>query len=145
MLVVVFVYCFVTAMSWSFSPRIFPQAVAIVGVCLAFGALFNDIKGMSALRAGTAASDVVGVDGDYFRKSMYYLLWMVGVFLCTLAVGQFPALVLFVALYLKFWGHFGWKVIALYLIGAIAFLLIMFNQIVPVMWYEPEFLPSFFV
>ena len=70
---------------------------------------------------------------------------MVGIFVLTLAIGQFPTLVLFVILYLKFWGKFGWKVILIYTLGAIVFLLVMFNEVVPVLWYEPEHLPSFFV
>ena len=145
LLVAMFIYCFVEAMAWSFSPRVFPQTVAVVGVLLASGALFYDLKGMAAMRAGTAGEDVVGIDGRYFLKSMYYLSWMVGIFVSTMAIGQFPTLILFVGLYLKFWGDFGWKVIVFYTIGAIVFLLVMFNEIVPVLWYEPEYLPSFFV
>jgi cbb3-type cytochrome oxidase subunit 3 len=145
LLVALFVYCFVDAMQWSFGSRIFPQTVATAGFLLALGALFFDLKGRAALKAGTAASDVVGVDKPYVLKSLYYLSWLIGIFVLTLVIGQFPALVLFVILYLKFWGNFGWKVILYYTIGAIAFLLIMFNEIVPVMWYEPAHLPSFFV
>jgi TctA family transporter len=145
LLVALFVYCFVEASAWSFSPRVFPQTVAVIGVCLALGALFFDLKGVASMRAGTAGRDVVGVDRTYFLRSMYYLSWMVGIFVLTLAIGQFPTLVLFVGLYLKFWGNFGWKVILIYTIGAIIFLLGMFNEIVPVLWYEPPHLPSFFV
>ena len=145
LLVALFVYCFIDAMQWSFMSRIFPQTIATAGFLLALGALFFDLKGRAALKAGTAASDVVGVDKPYVLKSLYYLSWLIGIFVLTLVIGQFPALVLFVILYLKFWGNFGWKVILYYTIGAIAFLLIMFNEIVPVMWYEPAHLPSFFV
>ena len=80
------------------------------------------------MRAGTAGPDVVGIDGAYFRKSMYYLSWMVGIFVLTLIIGQFPTLILFIGLYLKFWGNFGWKVILGYMVGATIFLLVMFNR-----------------
>jgi len=140
----IFVYCFIEATAWSFSPRIFPHTVAIAGFILAGGALIFDLKGMAAMRAGTAGPDVVGIDGAYFRKSMYYLSWMVGIFVLTLIIGQFPTLILFIGLYLKFWGNFGWKVILGYMVGATIFLLVMFNEIVPVLWYEPAHLPSFF-
>ena len=62
LLVALFLYCFVDAMQWSFGSRIFPQTVATAGFLLAFGALLFDLKGRAALKAGTAASDVVGVD-----------------------------------------------------------------------------------
>ncbi len=145
LLVALFAYCFIEAMEWSFSPRVFPQTVSTIGFVLALGALFFDLKGRAALKAGTAAYDVVGVDGPYVLKSLYFLSWLIGIFLLTLVIGQFPTLILFVILYLKIWGGFGWKVILIYLICAVAFLLIMFNEIVPVLWYEPPHLPSFFV
>lgn len=145
LLIAMFAYCFVEAVPWSFSPKVFPQTVAIIGGFLALGALFYDVKGLSALRAGTAEPDVVGVDRPYILKSLYYLSWLVGIFVLTMVIGQFPTLILFVALYLKFWGNYGWKVILIYTIGAIIFLLVMFNEIVPVLWYEPPHLPSFFV
>ena len=70
---------------------------------------------------------------------------MLGIFLCTLVIGQFPTLILFVGLYLKFWGKFGRKVITIYVVSSAIFLYVMFNEIVPVLWYEPPHLPSVFV
>lgn len=145
LLIALFAYCFYEAIPWSFAPKVFPQTVATVGLILATGALIFDFKGLSAIRAGTAAADVVGVDRAYVLKSLYFLSWLVGIFVLTTIIGQFPTLVLFVILYLKFWGNYGWKIITIYAIGAVAFLLIMFNEIVPVLWYEPPYLPSFFV
>jgi TctA family transporter len=145
LLIVLFIYCFIEATAWTFSSKLFPQTVAIIGGFLAIGALFLDLKGLSALRAGTAAPGVVGIDKPYVLKSLYYLSWLIGIFVLTMAIGQFPTLVLFVILYLKFWGNYGWKLILCYTIGAIIFLLVMFNEIVPVLWYEPAHLPSFFV
>lgn len=145
LLIAMFAYCFIEATPWNLGPKMFPQTVAIIGGLLALGALFNDFRGLSSLRAGTASPDVVGVDKPYVLKSLYYLSWLIGIFVLTLAIGQFPTLLLFVILYLKFWGNFGWKVILIYTVGAIVFLLGMFNEIVPVLWYEPPHLPSFFV
>ena len=145
LLILLFIYCFYEAMAWSFSPKVFPQTVSTIGFVLAIGALTFDLKHLSALRAGTATPDVVGVDKAYVLKSLYFLSWLVGIFVLTLIIGQFPTLLLFVILYLKVWGNFSWKVILIYTISAIAFLLIMFNEVVPVLWYEPPHLPSFFV
>jgi putative tricarboxylic transport membrane protein len=144
-LLVIFSYCYYEAIPWGFSSKLFPHSVAIVGFCLAMGALITDFKTLKAIKAGTANPDVVGVDPAYVWKSMYFMSWMVGIFVSTIAIGQFPTLVLFVLLYLVFWGHYGWKIIVIYLIGTIAFLLGMFNEIVPVLWYEPSWLPNFFV
>tara|TARA_Y100001934_G_scaffold235816_1_gene286859 strand:- start:454 stop:2478 length:2025 start_codon:yes stop_codon:yes gene_type:complete len=145
LLIAIFAYCFYEAVPWTFSPKVFPQTVAITGLLLAFGALFYDLKGVSAIKAGTAASDVVGVEKEYVLKSLYFLSWLLGIFILTLIIGQFPTLLLFVILYLRIWGKYSWKLIVIYTLGATAFLLIMFNEIVPVMWYEPEHLPSLFL
>ncbi|MBK17756.1 MAG: hypothetical protein CMM52_02815 [Rhodospirillaceae bacterium] len=144
-LILLFVYCFYEAIPWSFSPKVFPQTVSVVGLILAIGALTFDLKGLSALRAGTAGRDVVGVDRTYFLKSLYFHGWLIGIFALTLLIGQFPTLLLFVILYLVIWGKFSWKVVLIYTIGAIVFLLVMFNEIVPVLWYEPPWLPSLFL
>jgi TctA family transporter len=144
-LVGIFIYTFWDASNWTFSSRLFPQTVAIMGLFLAGATLFFDLRSFSALRSGTAPPDVVGVDRAYFLKSLYFLVWMFGILMSTLAIGQFPTLLLFVGLYLKFWGKFGWKVILYYVTAALVFLLVMFNEIVPVLWYEPEYLPSLFM
>jgi putative tricarboxylic transport membrane protein len=144
-LLLIFSYCYYEAIPWNFAPKIFPHSVAVVGFCLAAGALFTDWKTLKAIKAGTASPDVVGVDRSFFWKSMYFMSWMVGILVLTMVIGQFPTLILFVLLYLVFWGKFSWKVAVLYLIGIIVFLLGMFNEIVPVMWYEPDWLPNFFV
>lgn len=144
-LVALFVYCFYEATQWGFASRVFPQTVAIVGVLLALGAVTTDFKGLALMRCGNAPADMVGVERSYLMRSLYFLSWMFGIFFSTVAIGQFPTLILFVGLYLKFWGNFGWKTIAIYVTGSIVFLLVMFNEIVPVLWHEPPWLPSFFV
>jgi TctA family transporter len=144
-LIGVFVYCFIEATDWGFTSRLFPQSVAVTGFILAGGALFFDMRSLSAMRAGTAPPDVVGMDKAYVYKSLYFLAWMIGILLCTLAIGQFPTLLLFVGLYLKLWGEFSAKTILIYVVCAAIFLLGMFNEIVPVLWYEPDYLPSLFL
>ena len=144
-LMALFAYTYYEAIPWAFSSKLFPHSVSILGFLLAAGALLTDWKGLKAMKAGTAAPDVVGVDPGYFWKSMYFMSWMLGIFFLTMVIGQFPTLVLFVLLYLVFWGKYSWKIIVLYLIGTVAFLIGMFNEIVPVLWYEPDWLPSFFV
>jgi TctA family transporter len=141
-LVFVFTYCYFDAMAWTFSSKLFPQTVAIIGFFLAGGALFFDLRGVAAMRRKTAPDDFVGVDRPYLYKSLYFLAWMFGIFFSTMAIGQLPTLLIFVGLYLKFWGEFSWKTIAIYVICSAIFLLVMFNWIVPVLWYEPEYLPN---
>lgn len=145
LLIIIFAYCFYEATSWTFSSRLFPHVASATGFLLAIAALTTDLKGMALMRSGNAPKDFVGVDRAYLARSLYFLSWMLGIFLCTLAIGQFPTLVIFVGVYLKVWGNFGWKVIFWYVLGSIIFLLVMFNEVVPVLWYEPSHLPSFFV
>ena len=54
-------------------------------------------------------------------------------------LGQFVALLLFVVLYLKFWGKFGWRMITLYTVLSAVMLYTLFNMVVPVLWYESPF------
>ena len=115
--------------------------MAITGFILGFGALVFDFKALKEMRSQTTTDIYEKIDLPYVGRSLYFMLWLVGIFLVTYGIGQFPALILFVCLYLKYWGNYSWKIIGLYFVGSVVFLLVMFNEIVPVMWYEPAFLP----
>jgi len=131
-----FLYAFWEAIPWTFTVKLFPQAVATVGGLLAISTVVRDFRVNAALRAGTAPEAVQYADVPLLRRGAYFLLWLLGVLLVTLALGQFVTLLLFVALYLKFWGRFGWKMISIYTIASAGFLYLLFNEIVPVMWHE---------
>ncbi len=139
--VVVFVAAYIESVNWGFTTRLFPQTVAITGFILGFGALVFDFKALKEMRSQTTTDIYEKIDLPYVGRSLYFMLWLVGIFLVTYGIGQFPALILFVCLYLKYWGNYSWKIIGLYFVGSVVFLLVMFNEIVPVMWYEPAFLP----
>jgi hypothetical protein len=135
----IFVYAFWEAQPWTFTVKLFPQAVAAVGFVLAFGTIIRDARLSSALRAGTAPDAVLPPDKPYLLRGAYFIAWMFGVLFVTLLLGQFVTLLLFVVLYLWIWGGFGWRMIGVYTAASAAFLYVLFNEIVPVAWHESPF------
>ena len=138
-MLVIFVYAFQEATAWTFSPRVFPHAVTVTGFILALVVVLKDITGLRQLRAGTADAGILRPDRAYLLLGVKFMAWMFGVVGVTLVLGQFLTLLLFVALYLRIWGKFGWRLIAVYTACSGIFLYVLFNMIVPVMWHESPF------
>ena len=143
LLLVVFAYAFWEAAGLRLSPRMFPHTVVIAGFVLAAIVLLHDVVGLGRLRAGTAAAGLLHPDWPYLRLGVKFLAWLFAVVLCTMVLGQFMTLLLFVALYLRIWGGFGWRLIAPYVLASAVFLYVLFNMIVPVLWYESPFFSLF--
>ncbi len=135
----IFLYAIWEALPWSFTVKLFPQTVAIVGLALAAGTIFRDLRMRAALAAGTAPDGVLHADRAYLLKGVYFFAWLVAIVLVTLVLGQFLTLLLFVALYLRYWGKFGPTLIGIYTAASAAFLYLLFNEIVPVAWHESPF------
>jgi hypothetical protein len=142
-MLILFVYAFVEATAWKFGPRVFPHSVIVVGVLLASMVVLRDIQALRQLRAGTAAPDVLRPDHTDLLLGVRFIAWLFGIVGATLILGQYVALLLFVALYLKVWGKFGWRLIAVYTGASATFLYVLFNMIVPVMWHESPFYSLF--
>jgi NADH:ubiquinone oxidoreductase subunit 6 (subunit J) len=77
------------------------------------------------------------------RRGVWFYLWLVGIVVGTLVIGQFVMLLVFVAAYLRIWGKEDWKTIVLYTIGAGIVLYVLFSLVVPVMWHESPFFELF--
>jgi hypothetical protein len=135
----VFAYAIVEALPWSFTVKLFPMSVAIAGFILAAGAIVRDVHLSAALKAGTAPAGVQHADREYLLKGVHFFAWLLGILLVTLLLGQFLTLLLFVVLYLRIWGGFGPKIIGIYTVTSATFLYLLFNEIVPVAWYESPF------
>jgi hypothetical protein len=142
-MMIAFVYAYAESTAWKFGPSIFPQTAVTVGFLLAGIVVFQDIRALRRLRAGTAAADVLRPDRPYLLLGVKFMAWMFGIVAGTLVLGQYVALLLFAALYLKIWGKYGWRLITPYVIASGVFLYTLFNVIVPVMWHESPFYALF--
>jgi hypothetical protein len=67
----------------------------------------------------------------------------VSVLLATLLLGQFVSLILFVTIYLWFWGKYHWWIIGVYSLLSVIGLYGLFQPVVPVIWYPSPFFALF--
>lgn len=82
-------------------------------------------------------------DGGGLGRGLLFYLWLIGILVGTLVIGQFLALLAFVALYLLIWGKAKPWIVALYTLGCAVVLYVIFNLVVPVLWHESPFFELF--
>lgn len=103
---VLFVYVVIETRSYPNAARLFPQAVAYVGVLLSVLALWRVIRPPSpaASRGGLQFSGDLPSDYEDDGEGAHplpYLLWTIGYFTLIAIFGFFPATVAFVAAFLR--------------------------------------------
>lgn len=134
----VFVYAAVAALEWRANARLFPRVAALPAIPLVIVAAARDVRAVLARREAPAESDT-----RTLRLGGVFYAWLCGILLATLLIGQYLALLVFVVLYLRLWGKAGWIPIAVYTVASGAFLYLLFNLVVPVLWYESPYFSLF--
>jgi putative tricarboxylic transport membrane protein len=145
LLLVVFAGATVMALGWVAPARFMPLVATLPALALMVVIILRDAKalrGRRAIAAGVDADTAAKETATLKRGGVFYL-WMLGVVLATLVIGQFVALLAFVLLYLRVWGKVSWLVAVLYTIASAAVLYLLFNLVVPVMWQESPFFSLF--
>ena len=123
-----FAYALIPALSWPSDSGRIPIVTAVPGLALCVLALaqlrfMGGGPGAAPLAPRTLASA-----GGFF-------LWLAATGAATAVAGQLVALPLFMAAYIVVWGGYRWWLGALYAAGGLAFLYVMFERVVAVMWY----------
>lgn len=138
----VFLAAGATALGWSYGSKLFPLTVIAVGIVLALSVVLSDVRNLALMKRGanTALRPIVASE---MSNAMKFVLLLLGVLLAALVVGQYLALIAFVAVYLWFWGRYSPRIIALYCALSAIGLYGLFEVVVPVIWYQPLFFTLF--
>ncbi len=136
-MLILFGWAIQQAAGWPKSVAMLPLVAAVPGALLVLGALVNDVRQLKGgdWRAAAAAEDRQ-VD---LRAALFFLLWVGGIVVCTILIGQLIALPVFMALYLLLRGDHDWKLALGYAAAGWAFLYFMFDRIIAVVWYPSIF------
>ena len=133
----VLVYALVPTFTWPTDAGNIPFLTIIPGIALALLVI-----GQSWRTVGQARKDggeTFPVRGELGRAG-HFFAWMFGIVAVTFIAGQLIALPLFIALYLRVWGHCKWWFAIAYGIAGWAFLYVMFDQLIAVMWHPSALL-----
>ena len=128
----VFVYAMVPALGWPRDTGNFPLITVIPAIVLAVVAMALSWRELTAIRS--AGEEAFPAAGDLV-KAGHFLLWLLGIVAVTYLAGQLVALPLFMALYILVWGRYKWWLALIYAAGGWAFLYVMFDRVIAVMWY----------
>jgi len=134
LLCICFAYGLSQSLGWSFTVGYFPTAAALPGLVFILLVIARDVIDLRRRRGKPPAVDRSQKAAE-LRRGMIFFAWILAVLLGAVAIGQQAALILFIVLYLMVWGGYGLKLALTY--GAVCwvFLFVMFNEIVPVVWY----------
>jgi TctA family transporter len=145
LLFVIFVGATIIAFTWVPTARFMPLVATLPAVAFLTIIIWRDgqaFRGRKAIPAGPEADAAAAQTATLLRGGKFYL-WMLGVVGATLVIGQYVALLCFVALYLHFWGKVSWRLNVLYTAVSATVLYLLFNLVVPVLWHESPFFPLF--
>ena len=136
----VFALAALEALEWPAVVRQFPLTAAVPGVALCFAVLWRETPllraaareaGGLAAAAGAAARDaLLGPAARFFG-------YLAGLVLVAYLFGQMIALPLFIAVYLRRWGGYRWRVSLVYAAGGWAFLYGFYDRVMHVFWHQP--------
>jgi TctA family transporter len=140
LLLAVFIYAAAAAIPWRPAARLFPLVAALPAIPMMLVALSRDWRRLKALRA--AGPSAVSGD-DSLRRGAIFYGWLLAILLGTLLIGQYLALLAFVLLYLWLWARASWLTMSVYTVACGTFLYVLFELLVPVIWYESPFFDLF--
>lgn len=123
------VYVTAGAFDWPFDAAMFPVAIGVPAIVLT--ALGVVLEARELRRAPVVSSSFL----EDLPGATLFILWLLLPIGATVVVGQRVALPLFMALYLVFWGKFGWRLALTYAAFGWLFLQLMFEKVVHVIWY----------
>jgi TctA family transporter len=138
----VFLSAGITALGWSYGSKLFPLTIIAVGLVLAVVVVLTDLRNLAIMKRGLNSA-LRPVIASEMGNALKFISLLLGVLLATLLIGQYLALLVFVAVYLWHWGHYSLRIIALYCALSAIGLYGIFEVIVPVIWYQPLFFNLF--
>jgi putative tricarboxylic transport membrane protein len=140
------------SLEWPETVRQFPMLAAVPGGVLALFAVFGDGRAarVEILSCGGVTQAIrAAAERGYLRRALMFFGYLLAMIAITFVIGQKLALPLFIGTYLIRWGSYSWKVALGYAAGGWLFLVLFYDQIMHLFWYQswlyswlPEALPS---
>jgi putative tricarboxylic transport membrane protein len=133
-----FVFAIQQSLNWRDLVGKFPLAIAIPGLVFAMIVMFQDIFTLRRWRdEGNLVLADPTMSSDGLFKGARFIALLISMPIVTILAGQLTAVGLFAATYLFVWGGYGWKTVAIYTATLLGFIYLMFEWIVPIVWYRP--------
>ncbi len=129
---VVLAYAMVPTFSWPSDAGNIPFLTVIPGIALAVLVIGQSWRSVSETRKD--GGDAFPVRGE-LGPAAHFIAWLLGIVAVTFIAGQLVALPLFMALYLLVWGRCKWWFALGYGVAGWAFLYVMFDRVIAVMWH----------
>ena len=139
-LVALFFWAAIEALAWPTTVARLPFTVTIPATIISVIILARDCRDMRA-SATEAGGWIVSINRTAVRAMLPRTAAFFGYLLCLLVVGylvgQMIALCLFIVVYLRRWGGYGWRISIGYAIVGWLVLYGFYDQIMNVLWHQP--------
>ncbi len=141
---VVFGVAVIMAIPWPVSLKQFTLVVAIPAFFIFLTAAWRDFgeaRNAVAEVGGLGPAFSVVAERGAFRRTADLFGWLVAILIVGLLVGQQIAIPLFIALYLRRWGEYGWRISLVYAAAGWLVLFGYYDQVLHIAWHQPLLLP----
>ncbi len=153
-LLAIFTYAFFVSQDWPVNAQQFPFTIAVPGILFTLYTVGLDIKHLTLeTRAVGGLGNAWAAAGKkiYAQKTAVFFLYLIGVLLLTMLVGQKIAIPIYMFVYLVRWGGYSWRHSALYALGGWVVLVGFYDRVMNLFWHPsyvgdwlPEKLPDWF-
>lgn len=148
-LLALFGYAVIESQTWSSSPRLFPFAIAVPALVMTLIIVIGDTRALAVdLRTKGPPGRIWADFSDThdIRKILAFFVYLIGVLLLTLLIGQKLALPIFVAVYLLRWGKYSFGLAAIYALSTYVVLIVFYDRVLNLFWHRSwlrEWLPAY--
>lgn len=143
-LLAAFIWAPIESAPWPRSIRQFPWTFALPGLAFVLLILFHETRFLRAALADQGGFAAVRKDAwerGLMQRAVMFFGYLVALVLVMVVIGQKLALPIFIYLYLRRWGEYGWKFALTYALAGYAVLIIFYDHILHIFWF-PSLLPE---
>ncbi len=143
-LLITFAVAAVFALDWPPQVRQFPLLICVPGALLSLVVVIDDARSVLASRKAAGSWQVVFSDASqnvWMAKALPFFVYLVGLVVLTMLVGQKIALPVFVAIYLLRWGQYAKRIAFAYAACVWGIMVLFYGQVMSIL-FHPSWLAT---
>ena len=141
-LLILFTYAYFASQEWPSNAQQFPFTIAVPGILFALYIVYMDLRHLAASRrefGSIGAAWAQTADDVAVRSTVTFFVYLIGMLLLTMLVGQKIAIPIYIATYLIRWGDYSWRAALTYAAGCWLVLVAFYDRVMNLFWYPTLF------
>ena len=143
-LLITFAWAALVALNWPPQVRQFPLLICVPGALLALSVVINDSRLVLASKKAAGNWQIVLSEASnniWMAQALPFFIYLVGLIVLTILVGQKIALPVFIGIYLVRWGHYSKRIAFAYAACVWGIMVFFYGQVMRIL-FHPSWLES---